>query len=178
MATPQVLAPNGTGSIAPRTAITGFGVEFRPFLHAQLWEEENGMHLSILSALARLDLDPWEEAATLAQLPTEAASQRLSALLRALPGAPATTNADEPVYHRALDLLPVSKGPSPIETSGAIANAKSQARWRLVINLAFIASMFASLAIMAGETSRGSADNTQSTPPAAASPKFPASSSK
>ena len=38
---------------------------FDPFLFAAIGEEQNGMLLSVLSALARLDLDPWYEAASL-----------------------------------------------------------------------------------------------------------------
>lgn len=51
------------------------------FLFAEIGEEPNGMRLSVVSALARLDLDPWGEASVLAAMPTAAAQQRLSALL-------------------------------------------------------------------------------------------------
>ncbi len=44
------------------------------------------MLLSVVSALARLDVDPWQEAATLAGMPTEIATKRLTALIVALPG--------------------------------------------------------------------------------------------
>jgi hypothetical protein len=36
--------------------------EFDNFLYASIGADRNGMPLSVLSALARLDLDPWEEA--------------------------------------------------------------------------------------------------------------------
>ena len=36
---------------------------YNDFLFATVCEEANGMQLSVLSALARLNLDPWEEAA-------------------------------------------------------------------------------------------------------------------
>jgi hypothetical protein len=44
------------------------------------------MPLSVLSALARLGVDPWQEAATLAGLPRETAIQRLTTLIAQLPG--------------------------------------------------------------------------------------------
>jgi len=41
--------------------------------------------LSVLSALARLDIDPWLEVAELARLPGETATLRLASLIAALP---------------------------------------------------------------------------------------------
>jgi hypothetical protein len=38
------------------------GSEFDDFLFAPIGEDRNGMLLSVLSALARLDIDPWQEA--------------------------------------------------------------------------------------------------------------------
>jgi hypothetical protein len=61
------------------------GPEFDDFLFAPIGEAENGMPLSVLSALARLDVDPWQEAAELARLPGENAIQRLASLIGALP---------------------------------------------------------------------------------------------
>jgi hypothetical protein len=45
--------------------------EFNDFLFAPIGEEGNEMLLSVLSALARLGVDPWQEAARLSQLPKE-----------------------------------------------------------------------------------------------------------
>lgn len=66
-------------------AVAGFAPEFNDFLFAPIGEERAGMLLSVLSALARLNVDPWREAAELARMPTENASQRLSSLIAALP---------------------------------------------------------------------------------------------
>jgi len=76
------------------------------FLSAPLWTEKNGSSLSVLSALARLDIDPWAEAARLAALPRDAAAAALAVILRRLPAqqpdAPdAVTTAD-----RLVKLLP------------------------------------------------------------------------
>ena len=46
--------------------------EFDNFLLAPIGDDNNGMQLSVLSALARLNVDPWEQAATLALLPADA----------------------------------------------------------------------------------------------------------
>ena len=42
------------------------GSEFDDFLHARIVEDGNGLPLTVLSALARLNMDPWDEAARLA----------------------------------------------------------------------------------------------------------------
>jgi len=56
--------------------------EFNTFLFAMVGTDRRGGQLSVVSALARLDLDAWTEAAALARLPRAAAAQHLSALLR------------------------------------------------------------------------------------------------
>ncbi len=48
-------------------------------------EDANGTPLTVLSCLARLNVDPWDEAARLAQLPREAAAAVLATLVAALP---------------------------------------------------------------------------------------------
>jgi hypothetical protein len=48
------------------------------------------MPLSVLSALARLGLDPWKEATELSELPSDRATQRFAALIVRLPGGPWT----------------------------------------------------------------------------------------
>jgi hypothetical protein len=51
------------------------------FLFAPICEEANGMQLSILSALARMDVDPWEEATRLAAMPEAIAERTLVSTL-------------------------------------------------------------------------------------------------
>jgi hypothetical protein len=62
------------------------GPDYGPFLYASVGDEGNGMVLSVLSMLARRDLDPWKEAAELAALPIDAATRRLASLIAGLPG--------------------------------------------------------------------------------------------
>jgi hypothetical protein len=59
--------------------------EFNDFLFATLGEEKSGLELTVLSALTRLDLDPWGEAARLSALPEEAAVRALAAVVALLP---------------------------------------------------------------------------------------------
>lgn len=69
-----------------------------PFLQESFGVEENGMALSVLSALARLGLDPWAEAGRLAALPKQAAA---AAIARHL-----ALNGDPTVATRLAELLP------------------------------------------------------------------------
>jgi hypothetical protein len=68
--------------------------------------ERNESPLSVMSALARLDIDPWAEAASLAGLSKAAATTRLSALLGPLPGAPSNKPDRDGLCRRVLGLLP------------------------------------------------------------------------
>jgi len=88
------------------------GSEFDAFLFAPIGEDRNGLPLSIVSLLARMDLDPWQEAARLATLPMEAAAQKLASLLTALP-VPSLKPADPATMAtRLIALLPRRTDPA------------------------------------------------------------------
>jgi hypothetical protein len=53
-------------------SVSILGTEFDDFLFAPIGEDRNDTPLSVLSVLARLDIDPWQEADKLARLPGEA----------------------------------------------------------------------------------------------------------
>jgi hypothetical protein len=59
--------------------------EFDDFLFASICDEESGMTLSVVSALARLGADPWREAARLAALPRAQAVAALAGWFDRLP---------------------------------------------------------------------------------------------
>ena len=59
--------------------------DFDAFLFASTGEDTSGIPVSLLTVLARLDIDPWEEAASLAQLPIDSARERLAFLLATMP---------------------------------------------------------------------------------------------
>lgn len=67
------------------------------FLFAGVGVERNGMTLTVLSALARLDLDPWDEAGRLSRLSRAQAADKFAgrlAMLPAMPGWPQETTAE------------------------------------------------------------------------------------
>src|SRR3954471_2061091 len=68
--------------------------DFDAFLFAPIGEDASGMPLTLLSVLARLGIDPWEEAADLDHLALEPALQRLTSRLEAAPGSRPATAAD------------------------------------------------------------------------------------
>jgi hypothetical protein len=82
------------------------GREFDPFLFASIGDERDGPLLSVVSALARLDVDPWNEAASLARMPRDRAKQRLTFLIASLPNCATTGLAPEIAAARLIALLP------------------------------------------------------------------------
>jgi hypothetical protein len=101
------------------------GPEFQPFLQSNLWEEKNEMRLTMLSALARLDIDPWQEAAELAALPKVWAEERLAERLGRLPGAPAAYLEVDAFCGRSVNLLPQRPRPA---VGAPVAPAQTKAR--------------------------------------------------
>lgn len=63
--------------------------DLNDFLFTSIAHDENGMHLTMLSALARSGVDPWEEAASLAALSRENATQKVVQMLAGLHNGPA-----------------------------------------------------------------------------------------
>jgi hypothetical protein len=90
-------------------SVTFFKPEFGDFLYAPIVAGEHEGQLTVLSALSRLDLDPWKEAAELSALPKDTAAGRLASLITQLPGG-SWTNADaKGIAHRLIGLLPHSR---------------------------------------------------------------------
>jgi hypothetical protein len=93
--------------------VAALGSEFDDFLFAPIAEESNGMMLSVISVLARLDLDPWQEANNLAGLPSETATKRVASLLiAALPDGPSARRDPETIAARLTALLPRRASPN------------------------------------------------------------------
>ncbi len=80
--------------------------EFNEFLFAPIGPDRNGMLLSVLSALARLDLDPWQEARNLARLSEAKAAERLASLITALPRSARADQDPGTIAARLIALLP------------------------------------------------------------------------
>lgn len=118
------------------------GPEFDAFLFASVGKESNGGSLSVLSALAQADVDPWREAAELARMPREAANQRLTSLIAALPGASASAPAT--IADRLVKLLP-RKNLASVASRGRVLQTDLTLRSRTMTNMILI-----NMLVMAG----------------------------
>lgn len=68
-------------AMAETNVLNPHPAEFERFLYASVGEDRNGSVVTVLSMLARLGLDPWNETAELVTLGREAACARLGLLL-------------------------------------------------------------------------------------------------
>lgn len=80
------------------------------FLFAAVGEERNGIPLSMMSALAQLDLDPWEEAGRLSALAKQEAIERLTGLILRLPGFRRPSSEAQQIAAELVDALPKHNG--------------------------------------------------------------------
>src|ERR1700679_2201090 len=91
------------------------GHAYDAFLFESLGVEDNGMDLSVLSALARAGVDPWAEAKRLAGLPRQAAIAAITAILHLA--------ADPATAQRLAELLPRTAAPEKV--SGKTADRQA-----------------------------------------------------
>jgi hypothetical protein len=92
--------------VIQRTAPAYLREDLNPFLFAFVGTDRAGGQLSVVSALARLDLDAWSEAAALARLPRAAAASKLSAVLRRYTEIPHIAQEASGIAARLVALLP------------------------------------------------------------------------
>ena len=99
------------------------------------------MLVSVLSGLARSDVDPWQEAAKLAALPGETATQRLVSLIGALPDRVASYPDYRTIAARLVALLPRPLGSSGLSqgaSHSAWAVMNSRPWWMYVVVMSFV----------------------------------------
>lgn len=82
------------------------------FLYAPIAEDANGTMVTVLSALARQDLDPWDEAHDLNLVSRASAIQRLTVAIAALQCHSAERETPTVVATRLIALLPRDEQPS------------------------------------------------------------------
>jgi hypothetical protein len=103
------------------------------FLFADVGVEASGMTLSVLSALARRGVDPWQEAGRLAKLPQSAAIDILARIIAAMPSNLWSMADATEIAKRLVALLPtrstVITAPAPAQ---ALQSAKSLLNGRLL----------------------------------------------
>jgi hypothetical protein len=107
------------------------------FLYAPVGESPDGTMLTVLSVLARQNLDPWEQAADMSRMPHDSAARRLSAMIPASYGQ--STAADQAATaDRLIALLPsraasADDTPEPDASRGQFAVHRSATNNLMVI---------------------------------------------
>ncbi|MCP1335526.1 hypothetical protein [Futiania mangrovi] len=96
----------GNGFMARVNELRGGRTPFDAFLFASVGEDRNGNMVTVLSALARLGFDPWNEAANLAGLTRDGARARLGGRLERFGDVPALRRDHREIAQRLVDLLP------------------------------------------------------------------------
>ena len=69
-----------------RPSFSSLTSRYNDFLYAPVCEQANGTQLSVLSALARMDVDPWQEATRLSAMPKAIAERTLVTILDLVSG--------------------------------------------------------------------------------------------
>jgi hypothetical protein len=106
--------------VSNRPSVSSLSSRYDHFLFAPICEEAHGMQLSVLSALARMDVDPWEEATRLAAMPTAIAERTLVSTLDRVLGKNSNPSEMKVVAARLVQLLPQrGEGVTIAPTAGA-----------------------------------------------------------
>ena len=128
------------------------GREFDDFLFASIGDDRNGPLLSVVSALARLDVDPWKEAVNLARMPREQAMERLTSLLASLPKGATASLSPELVAASLIALLPRAAGFKAPAAAPPLPAAPTQ-RTRLFIGVGVLALLLLAYFILTARAS-------------------------
>ena len=93
------------------------------FLGAPVGEDRTGTSVSVLSMLARLNVDPWIEASALAKMQETPARQRLEALLARFEDVPTLLSDQGRVASGLLAFLPSRAKSSESSENGSVAQS-------------------------------------------------------
>ncbi len=94
---------------------------FDRFLGAMVGEDRSGTDVTVLSMLARLGVDPWDEASTLAGMGDAPARKRLQALLSRFRDVPSLLPDSHETVARLLAFLPRARASARPSASGTPA---------------------------------------------------------
>lgn len=97
--------------------------DYAHFLAASVGEDGTGANVSVLSMLARLELDPWTEAADLARMLDAPARNRLEGLLARFDDVPMGDSDKGRIASDLLAFLPRRARFAPQGTDGAVAQS-------------------------------------------------------
>jgi hypothetical protein len=135
----------------------GLTTQFDAFLFAPVCEDLNGLQISVLSALARMNRDPWKEAARLAAMPKASAETALVSTLQL-----AAANGWDPMQANKLSARLVSLLPH----AGVIATVTRDAAQRPpapAVSLLMWLALVMTMALLAPHYRAATSEGTAST---------------
>ena len=135
-------SPSGVFTMANPCPTLNMRPDYDAFLYAPLADESGVMRLSVLSALARMDVDPWEEAARLATLSTSDAERSVVSVLNHFPGHPQSSSQTGALAARLVALLP--KAPTATDAKVATItedHAKRMSYWLVLLFFGIVMSI-------------------------------------
>lgn len=91
-------------------ANSALSAEYDNFLYSASSDDTNQIPVSVLSVLARHDIDPWHEAAQLAQMSKTTAIARLASMISSV-NLDLTSQSSEIIATRLIELLPMPSAP-------------------------------------------------------------------
>jgi hypothetical protein len=104
--------------------------DLNDFLFSPIANDANGMHLTVLSALARSGVDPWDEAARLAALTREGATQKIVQMLAEIPNGPTPGDQTASMAARLVAQLHAPSTPrlKPVTSTGTATRGDESPR--------------------------------------------------
>ena len=155
--------------MTPGTSVSFSRPEFDEFLYAPIGAERNNMPLSVLSALARLNIDPWAEAAELSEMPKHSAAQRLASLIARLPGGRWAEADCGAIADRLVGLLP-DRSRSQAVTPGDARDTREINSAAAIKIFVYAALGLTALIMVASHQSSSRDDHTNEPPSSTGSP--------
>lgn len=130
------------------------GGDFNRFLYASVGQDRNGYVVTVLSALARLGLDPWKEAGELAALGRDAAGARLEKLLARFHDVPALSRNEGAIARHLTLLLPERPVQRAAKFTGALTTDRSAVSRGVIVAVLMILLVLAQV-LLSGTPSAG-----------------------
>jgi hypothetical protein len=112
------------------STLSALSAQYDDFLYAPVCDEPNGMRLSVISALARMNVDPWDEAKRLAAMPKAMGERALVSILSLVSGSSCKSPEAEAIAARLIRLLPLpGEGTTTAAKRTAAGAAQSASYW-------------------------------------------------
>jgi hypothetical protein len=127
--------------------------ELNDFLFAEMGEEASGAPISVLSALTRLGVDPWEEGARLSDMPREVAARGLVSMIEMFPREERGSSEVLALAERLAGLLPRR---NPARAAAVVVSNPRQwigspMFWSLAIGALLVLCGMAALGLLPGQ---------------------------